>query len=148
MNVKVIFLLLLLDAARAKIQDNVRVTESGCWEWTRSGDGRYGHVYLLGERFKAHVLSAILWKGWITRTRVLCHQCDNPACCNPEHLKRGTQARNRWEASERGRAAGLQVRQVARIRNLLTRGHDYTTVAARTGVHYTTVMRIDRGLMR
>lgn len=149
MSARAIFLLLVLAYARNKIQDNVHITPAGCWEWMRSGDGRYGHVYLFGQRFKAHVLSAILWDGIRLRTRVLRHQCDNPACCNPSHLKPGTQAQNRWEASERGRAnVGLTTATVARIRNLLTRGHDYCGVAHRTGVHYTTVMRIDRGLMR
>lgn len=148
MTVRVLFLLLVLEHCRAKVRDNVEVSETGCWEWTRSTDGRYGHIWLLGQRFKAHVAAAILWKGVVTRTRVLRHQCDNPLCCNPDHLRPGTQKQNRWEASERGRTPGLSGREVARIRNLLTRGHSYSTVAERVGCHYTTVMRIDRGVIR
>lgn len=148
MRTEVLFWLLALEHFKAKLRAHVRVTDSGCWEWTRSGDGRYGHFYMLGAKFKTHVAAAILWRGILLRTRVLRHQCDNAACCNPDHLKPGTQKQNRQEAAERGRAVGLTTRTVARIRNLITRQHSDTAIARRVGCHRTTVLRIRTGATR
>lgn len=148
MTTERLVLLLLLEHYKAKLLAGVRVTPTGCWEWTRSGDGRYGHFYMLGAKFKTHVAAAILWRGIVLRTRVLRHQCDNPACCNPAHLLPGTQKQNRQEAAERGRAVGLTVAKVARIRNLLTRKHSQAEVARRCQVDPSTVSRIARGETR
>jgi hypothetical protein len=143
------FLTLLLGHYQAKLLASVRVTDGGCWEWTLSGDGRYGHFWMLGVRFKAHVAAAILFRGIRLRTKVLRHQCDNALCCCPDHLLPGTQKQNRQEASERGRVKdGLTAATVARIRNLLTRGHSFAEVSRRVGCHATTVMRIGKGEIR
>lgn len=144
-----IFWALVLEDYKARLFARVRVTETGCWEWTGSGDGRYGHFYVLGVRFKAHVASALLWRGIRLRTRVLCHQCDNAACCNPWHLRPGTQKENQQEASERGRRAnGRTKAEVRRVRLLLARGHSDREIERRTGVHNTTVGRIRKGVIR
>lgn len=149
MGVQIAFMLLFLDHFREKIQSAVRVTREGCWEWTRGTDGRYGHVYIAGVRFKAHTAAYLLWVGRIPRGYVLRHQCDNPACCNPFHVLPGTQKQNRWEASERGRCAnGLTASQVRRIRILITKGHGDAAVAGRIGCHSTSVWRIRNGHMR
>lgn len=138
----IIFWLLVLEHYKAKLLSGVVITEAGCWEWTRSGDGRYGHIYLLGQKFKTHVAAALLWYGIRLRTRVLCHQCDNSKCCNPDHLRPGSLKQNRQEASERGRAVGMTKRAVARVRNLITRGHTDAEIARRVGCHNTTVGRL------
>lgn len=146
----VIFLLLALESQRARLRASVRVTESGCWLWDRkSTDGRYGHFYMFGVRFKAHVASYILFKGRIPRGHVVRHGCDQTLCCAPDCLTTGTQAQNRADASERGRwAHGITKRTVARIRNLITRKHNDSEVARRVGVHQSTVGRIRKGEIR
>lgn len=143
-----LFWALVLAHYKAKLQEAVTVTESGCWEWTRSGDGRYGHFHMLGVRFKAHVAAALLWSGIRLRTRVLRHECDNSSCCNPGHLTPGTQKQNRQDASERGRAVGLTKATVKRIRILITKGHSNAEIARRVECHATTVLRIRRGDIR
>lgn len=153
MRTEALFWLLVLEHYKARLLASIEVTEAGCWEWRKSGDGRYGHFYMLGVKFKSHVASAILWRGIYLRSarRVLRHQCDNASCCNPGHLKPGSQKENRQEASERGRVKhGLTKATVARIRNLITRGYTDTQIVERVkkACHRTTVMRIRKGTIR
>lgn len=39
----------------------------------------------------------------LPRTRIAMHQCDNPACIAPDHLKPGSQSMNMTQCVERGR---------------------------------------------
>ncbi len=66
-----------------------------CWEWTacqnNHGYGRFGSgptVYL------AHRVSYFLMTGQQPGHLFVCHHCDNPRCCNPNHLFLGTHAEN------------------------------------------------------
>jgi len=64
-----------------------------CWEWQgcRESTG-YGRTGFFGKVENVHrVVFKIL--GLWTNQWVL-HHCDNPPCCNPEHLFNGTNADN------------------------------------------------------
>lgn len=111
-DIALLFGVLLLASARAYILARVEVDEdSGCWVWTGSGDGRYGHAYFMGVRFKAHRLSFLAFNGRIPRGRVVDHRdCDRPPCCCPRHLQAVTQSHNikRCFATGRGRSPFLK----------------------------------------
>ena len=49
----------------------------------------------------AHRMAWILANGEIPEGKYVCHHCDNPPCCNPDHLYIGTQVENMRDASER-----------------------------------------------
>lgn len=67
-------------------------SEEECWEWkgAPNTDG-YGHISVGGRKnqhkLAAHRVAKTLAEGKeIEEGRLLLHACDNPPCCNPEHL--------------------------------------------------------------
>lgn len=68
---------------------------SDCWVWTGTHSANhYGVFFLWGRRYYAHRVAYELAKGPLKPGRLACHTCDNPPCCNPEHLYEGTPASN------------------------------------------------------
>ena len=87
---------------------------SGCWLWaaTTCKDG-YGQVTLFQSGAKspkatlrAHRVAAFYGWGFAFDDRLICHKCDVPAYCNPDHLYAGTESDNWADAVRRGRRAG------------------------------------------
>jgi hypothetical protein len=111
-DIAVLFGVLLVASARAYILGRVHMLdERGCWTWACGGDGRYGHAYFMGQRFKAHRLAYLAFVGRIPRGRVVDHrECDNPPCCCPTHLQAVTQSHNikRCFSVGRGRSPFLK----------------------------------------
>lgn len=78
-----------------------------CWVWQQGTNAAgYGVVKIQGRSWLAHRLIYRLATGRAPSLHVL-HSCDNPPCCNPSHLREGTQADNMRDMSERGRATGV-----------------------------------------
>ena len=75
-------------------------TEDVCWLWKDSlnADG-YGSITVGGRenqrRLSAHRVAKTLAMGQeIPPDKILMHMCDNPPCCNPEHLQIATHQEN------------------------------------------------------
>ena len=74
--------------------------ETQCWEWQRATvNNGYGQLHYQGRTTTAHRVAYQLWVGEIPKGGVIMHQCDNPPCCNPAHLKLGTQRDNMQHAA-------------------------------------------------
>lgn len=92
-----------------RIRSNVKVNEeTGCWEWQKKRDQRgYGRLTIrINKKHKkafVHRYAYELFVGPIPDGLIICHHCDNPPCCNPDHLYAGTHADNTADKIARGR---------------------------------------------
>jgi hypothetical protein len=102
--------------------------DSECWPWTaavRKSDEGYGAFWLDGRHQPASRVAYLLSKGSIGEGLVVCHACDNPPCCNPDHLFLGTPLDNdrdkvrkhRQPFGEKNGFHKLTTSDVATIRN-------------------------------
>lgn len=82
-------------------------TPDECWLWTGARDTfGYGRVQLgrNSKRITASRTSWIIHNGPLESSKILvCHKCDNPPCCNPNHLFVGTHLDNIRDAARKGR---------------------------------------------
>lgn len=86
----------------------------GCWEWqatvnrpqSRHSSRGYGRFSLSGRDRVAHVVAYEMFVGPVPPGMRVLHECDNPPCVRPDHLKLGTQRQNCLDASARGRLRG------------------------------------------
>jgi len=119
-----------------------------CWEWQGGTDKGYG---VFKDRsyhtIKAHRMAYILAHDIeLGSEEVVRHTCDNPPCCNPNHLILGTHADNVRDAVERGRhsygtsrgaangMSRLTEGDVLAIRSMAAQGYRYTEIASRFGI--------------
>ena len=92
----------------ARIRRRIVVSDGGCWLWqgSRNATG-YG---LIRYRGAAH--------GPIPIGLFVCHSCDTPACCNPEHL---------WVGSAKDNSVDMATkkRHPLHTKTACVRGHDF-----------------------
>lgn len=126
---------------------------NACWEWQagRTTAG-YGMATVAdGVRVLSHRLAFFLSTSIQPRTLCVRHQCDNPACCNPQHLALGTHqqnmddkvARDRQHKGEQTPWAVLTEVQVKMIRES---SETDTVLAERLGLPRTTITSARRGV--
>lgn len=83
------------------------VDKSGdCWLWTLGVIGfGYGSLTYQGKAARAHRLAYTLGVGAIPKGMQVLHKCDNPLCCNPDHLFLGNHKDNINDRIEKDRTA-------------------------------------------
>jgi hypothetical protein len=135
----------------------VKVDTTGCWEWNgfRNANG-YGLFWLNGKQQRVHKFSLERKLGRnFEQFEVTRHMCNNPCCCNPDHLEVGTQADNiqdkidsdrqpKGEDSGSSKLTNEQVDEIRAYRGVLTRKE----LAEIYGIHTVHVSRIHNNRTR
>ena len=127
----------------------VKRTGRRCWEWMRSTTGKgYGAIYFKERKYRTHRIAHELFNGPIPFGKMVCHKCDNPRCCNPDHLYIGDASTNLKDAMKRqgfknpcqrgieNHRAKLNDDKVLEIR---ASSDSYSTLARRYGVALSTI---------
>jgi ribosome-binding protein aMBF1 (putative translation factor) len=102
--------------------------ESECWPWTaycnRYG---YGQFWFNGRKQNASRVVMML-SGVDVEGKEVCHHCDNPKCCNPNHLFVGTHEENVKDAKEKDRIRSGEEHGRAKLSDELVKQirHDYS----------------------
>lgn len=114
---------------------------SGCWLWTGSVNQKgYGMIRLPlsmgGHVDRVHCVMARLHGKIPTGGQIVCHTCDTPACCNPDHLWIGSHLDNAKDACRKGRKSyKLSPNDVNDIRKLASLGMTYPEISKIYKIH-------------
>ena len=120
----------------------------GCWEWQGSRQKRgYGLFRIQGRLHKAHRAALALSGVEVSDEVCVLHNCDNPPCCNPAHLRLGTKGENNTERHMKGRtvlpercrgkdsvSSKLTEQLVREMRQWRSEGATYAEIGERAGV--------------
>lgn len=147
-------------SAPPEVRFRAKVDTSGgpeaCWPWLgcRQSSG-YGQFWPVPKkvRMRAHRYAWELTYGAIPAGLCARHKCDNPECCNPEHLGLGTHADNMQDRAVRLTGArGSKLRQakfgeqdVVAIRQRYHAGELQRVLAAEFGVGQDVISRLVNG---
>lgn len=79
-------------------------TSDECWLWNgRRDPNGYGRIDWKRKPRLAHRVAFFLANPDADQELKVCHSCDNPPCCNPDHLWIGTQIDNINDMIAKGR---------------------------------------------
>ena len=90
----------------AKLLATCRRTENGCLEYEGfrfKPPRHYGMMSYRGVQWRTHRLMWMLVRGPIPDGMHVLHSCDNPPCCDVEHMRLGTHLENMAECRAKGR---------------------------------------------
>lgn len=91
--------------------------KTGCVNWTAGVQSMgYGTFTFRRRRHLAHRAAFELAKGPIPNGLVVMHACDNPRCCNPDHLSVGTDQDNRDDCVAKDRHVHGETHPTAKLK--------------------------------
>lgn len=140
----------------------VRIPWSGCWIFTGAvNEFGYGIVGIGGRGLgndRTHRVTYQHYRGEIPEGMFVCHHCDVPSCCNPDHLFLGTNhdnvrdcvsklrnsppPRNLHVIGEAHPSHKMTVPDIVSIRSLREKGWTLAKISARFGICDATILRI------
>ena len=121
-----------------------------CWIWTGGVDRNgYGVFHFEGRNRPAHELALTFSTGEIRHKSLdTCHECANPPCCNPGHLRFDTRSSNVQDMLRHGnhnprrKLSDEEMRLILERRSLGARQQD---LADQFGVCASTISKIVNG---
>lgn len=98
------------DEFKARFFANVpNGTQGECWEWLGHQTNRgYGTIKYHQVGFLAHRVALYFACKPVSQDMHACHRCDNPLCCNPDHLFWGTHQNNMDDMNSKNRCHRLR----------------------------------------
>lgn len=114
------------------------IDDNGCWLPKRVIKG-YRHVRVDGVLHRAHrvVIGA-------DKDDIVLHTCDVPSCCNPEHLRIGTQSDNMLDMQTKGRHPTRKLSDDD-VRYILESSESGYSLAKKFNVDKAVIYRIRKG---
>ena len=138
-----------------KIRSRVNVNEeTGCWEWQGARSSRgYGGIWI---DKRCYITSRVMYAscvGPIPNGLWVLHRCDNPPCCNPDHLFLGDSQDNVNDRVRKGRGskgrrvptAKLRDEDIPAIIARLAAKEPQYRIARDYGISYIQIGEIKRG---
>lgn len=127
-----------------------------CWPYQGYKLRGYGYVTEgAGKACSAHRYMYRLVFGEVPNDKVVCHKCDNPPCCNPNHLWLGSNAENVQDMWRKGRGkqavppkgeAHMSAKLTeADVRFIRTSKEPRPALAKRYGVDWSSIDKIQKG---
>lgn len=134
--------------SKVKLPEQIGTDECWLWQASTNQDG-YGRIWMQGRLIQATHFVFILVNGDIPSGLEIMHICDNPRCCNPDHLIAGTHLenirdmlrKNRWIAVK-GEKNGQAVINEDQARMILKSDKPQVTIARELGVSVQIVYRV------
>jgi len=123
-------------------------TDNGCWEWSGCKDRKgYGEFRIFGDNYQAHRIAYMLANGGIPSNISVCHKCDNPKCCNPDHLFAGTNRDNMIDLLLKGKKPDtkLNPQSVKSIREAFKNGVSRAELRQKYNISATCLNSLLRG---
>jgi hypothetical protein len=113
-----------------------------CWSWKgNTVSGGYGRFFINGRKHLIHRLVFKAYNGGLSDTELVRHSCNNPNCCNPMHLKSGTNEDNAKDAQISGayqqmsrKTATVPDSIVIEMREMYLAGHKSSVIAKKYGL--------------
>lgn len=127
-----------------------------CWVWNGNKHRGYGKFSITHTKNSiASRVAYYLHTNADPFGKIVCHSCDNPSCCNPNHLFLGTSKENTKDMIQKGRhrcaygvnhgKAKLSEDDIISIRNKVVNGESQTDVAKYYSIYQSVVSRIMSG---
>jgi hypothetical protein len=148
--------------AKAAQFDRMIIRKRGkdaCWPWRGKPDPMgYGkkHLFTLGRSVGAHRAAFAFFHVVEPGDGFVCHHCDNPICCRPDHLYLGDAQTNsddrvsrdrvRFATGERASSAKLTQEQAEELRALFQQGVPNRDLQKMFGLASGNISKIGRNL--
>ena len=133
-----------------------KLSPEECWPWigAKSSWG-YGNFRFRKKPWPAHRVVWVLNHGEIPKGMYICHKCDNPPCCNPDHLFMGTPKENTADMFNKGYnhnhlrgsnhpLARFNENEILEIKKLLHHGVKQTHIARMFNTRQSHISKIKR----
>ncbi len=139
------------------LTQNIVRQPNGCLTWAR-GCNRAGYG-VIRYKYKDYLVHRLLWSlsgRELPSGMELLHSCDNPPCCNLDHLSLGTQLDNMMDMCQKNRVAHgeehcrakLNDCQVSEIKLLASTGEALKEIAKKFDISPSHVSRLVSGKRR